>query len=193
MSARSGSPGATVTSPEVAGTARIPLRWMLGEAANVDEGLILNEAGVALLKEADPPGPPTVHRSWARTWRAVEQLPRKEIDNSGVWPEKVPHRGGDGVRDPYRSRRNGVVLVHATVGARHSIPGSVKPAEPKARHRATRGPLACFWLVAITGEGGGVTGIDDMFDHSESLATKAASPRPPGSGPPARGVRFLYQ
>ncbi|MDT3446932.1 DUF2235 domain-containing protein [Pseudofrankia sp. BMG5.37] len=119
--------------PRAARTARIALRWMLGEAANVDEGLILNKAGVALLHEADPPGPPVVHKSWTRTWRAVERIPRGEIDNSGLWPVKVPHRGSDGARDPHRSRRSGVVLVHTTVGARHSIPGSVET-------RATQGP-----------------------------------------------------
>lgn len=117
---------------EHAGTARIALRWMLAEAAAPDVGLLLEASGAALLREQDPAGPPTVHPSWTGRWRALEQVSREEIDNSEVWPIKRRHRGSDGIRDPFRSRRDGVVHVHATVGARHSIPGPVRtwPTKP---------------------------------------------------------------
>ena len=45
----------------------------------------------------------------------MEQIPRKEIDNSGVYPRLVGHRGSDGVRKPSDSKREGTVAVHSTV------------------------------------------------------------------------------
>jgi hypothetical protein len=112
---------------------------MLGEAAGVPDGLLLEPSGTALLREQDPAGPPTVHPSWNRRWRALEQVRRDEIDNSGRWPVKRRHRGSDGTRDPFRSRRGGVVHIHATVGARHSIPGPVQSCATKGAP-STAGP-----------------------------------------------------
>lgn len=104
-----------------AGTARIALRWMTGEATAVENGLTLNPAGLALLAEPDPAGPPVIHPSWTRAWRAAEQVPRWEIDNSGCWPVRKRAWGSDGVRDPAQSLRGKVVQVHSSVGDRHAI------------------------------------------------------------------------
>jgi hypothetical protein len=107
-------------------TARIALRWMLGEAVNVCDGLRLNDDGKALLDSGDPSSP-TIHESWNGRWRLIEKLPRKEISNDGVYPEKVPSTGSNGARQPEDFRRGGKVFVHATVRNTHSIPGEVIP------------------------------------------------------------------
>lgn len=120
--------------PKHAVTASVALRWMLGEASAAGNGLVLNESGAALLQEEDVV-PAQVHQSWNLRWRALEQVPREEIDNSGLWPVRTRHQGSDGVRDPFRSRRDEVVHLHTSVGARHSVPGPV-------RHCPTRRPPA---------------------------------------------------
>lgn len=109
----------------------LALRWMLGEAVHVGPGLLLTDSGVSLLTRPDPTGPPEIHQSWTRPWRAIEQVPRLEIDNSGVYPVKVAHRGSDGVRDPAISRRQGRLVVHASVGDRHTLQGRVDVCETK--------------------------------------------------------------
>ena len=114
-----------------AATARIALRWMLGEAAHVTPRLMLNHAGSSLLRESDPPSPPRIHQSWTRTWRITEQIPRSEIDNSGVYPRKVLHRGSDGLRDPYQAQRAGTVTVHASARGLPPIQGRVDICETK--------------------------------------------------------------
>ena len=106
-------------------TARIALRWMLGEALHADPGVQLNPAGEALLATDDPPGP-QIHQSWNRSWRLVEAMPRKEIDNSGVYPIKKAARGSDGQRAPQMLRRDKKVLLHASVGNAVSISGDVE-------------------------------------------------------------------
>ena len=103
------------------GGGTLALRWMLGEAANVKPPLLVGDSGVSLLRTADSPDRPEIHQSWTRTWRAVEQIPRRGIDNSGVYPVKVSHRGSDGLRDPGVSRRHGKVGVHASVVDLHSV------------------------------------------------------------------------
>ncbi|WP_088318824.1 DUF2235 domain-containing protein [Kineosporia sp. R_H_3] len=115
-------------------TARIALRWMTSEAAAVDGGLALSPSGVALLEEADPPGPPVIHPSWTPAWRAVEQVPRLEIDNARLWPVRVPGWGSTGVRKPALSRREGVVHVHTTAADHHAIPGPVHLCETGVPH-----------------------------------------------------------
>lgn len=104
-------------------TARIALRWMLGEAA-VD--LRLNEDGKRMLKGDDPPGPPEIHESFRWWWWFLECIPRKEIDNSGLYPVKKPAYGRTGKRNPDKLRRQKKVLVHTSVGDPHSIPTPVE-------------------------------------------------------------------
>jgi hypothetical protein len=112
-------------------TSRISLRWMLGEAVNVAPPLLLNDAGAALLRDVDPPGPPTVRGSWNWPWRLAEHIPRLEIDNSDYYPVTMRHWGSDGTRDPDRSRRAGTVTVHSSVGDRPTLRGRVATCETK--------------------------------------------------------------
>jgi hypothetical protein len=114
-------------------TSRISLRWMLGEAVNVAPPLLLNDAGAALLRDVDPPGPPTVRGSWNWPWRLAEQIPRLEIDNSDYYPRRRFHWGSDGTRHPDVSRRGGVVTVHASAGDAPSIAAPVAFAETRPR------------------------------------------------------------
>ena len=108
-------------------TARIALRWMLGEAVNVERGIRLNAEGEKLLREDDPPGQPENHPSWKLGWWVAEQVPRNEIDNAGQYPALKPARGSNGKRKPDELRRSsGAVFLHATVGNAHSIPGKVE-------------------------------------------------------------------
>jgi hypothetical protein len=102
-------------------TARIALRWMLGEAVNIPFPLRLNERGRAVLLQDDPSKPPVIHPSWSLPWKVMEKIPRQEIDNSGVYPRLVRHRGSDGERDPEVSRRGGAITVHSTARHRASI------------------------------------------------------------------------
>lgn len=105
------------------GGGEIALRWMLSEAVNVDQGVRLNDEGKALFTKGDPAGPPEIHESWNRRWWAVEQVPRKEIDNSGTYPIKKWARGSNGKREPTKllHRCDGKVFLHTTVGVpRHT-------------------------------------------------------------------------
>jgi uncharacterized protein (DUF2235 family) len=102
-------------SVEETAASRITLRWMLTEATSVRPGLFLDEAGMARARASDA-GAPTVVQSRTLPWRLVEQIPRWEIENSGKYPKRVWHRGGDGRRDPAVSRRDGKVKVHETAG-----------------------------------------------------------------------------
>jgi uncharacterized protein (DUF2235 family) len=122
------------TDDEHAATARIALRWMTSEAAAVEGGLALNPSGVALLEEGDPPSPPDVHPSMTPGWRALEQVPRLEIDNARQWPARVPAWGSTGVRKPVLSRRDGVVHVHSTAAGHHTVPGPVHLCETGVPH-----------------------------------------------------------
>jgi len=101
----------------------LALRWMLGEAASVQPPVLLGEAGLSLLRTADPAVTHKINPSWTFGWRMVEKIPRREIDNSAVYPKKV--WGSDGVRHPEVSRRHGCVTVHASVGNHHSIQGPI--------------------------------------------------------------------
>lgn len=94
-------------------TARIALRWMLGEAA-VD--LRLNETGKEMLKGDDPSAPPEIHESFRWWWWLLEYIPRMEIDNSGLYPVRKPSYGRTGKRHPDKLRRNKKVFVHTSVG-----------------------------------------------------------------------------
>jgi uncharacterized protein (DUF2235 family) len=107
------------------GGGNLTLRWMLGEAANVQPPALLGETGVSLLRTADLHGTAEINHSWTWGWRMVERVPRREIDNSGIYPVKVPRRGSDGLRFPEFSRRHGRVIIHASVGDHHSIQGAI--------------------------------------------------------------------
>ena len=110
---------------------RVALRWMLAEAASVDPPLLPNDAGWKLLRSADAPEPMPIKQSWTLSWRAMEQIPRSEIDNSGVYPKMVRHRGSDGVRTPATSERNGKVAFHVSVEHPPPIDAEVTTVETK--------------------------------------------------------------
>ncbi|MFJ8787302.1 phospholipase effector Tle1 domain-containing protein [Streptomyces sp. NPDC102476] len=105
-------------------TANIALRWMLGEATHVPGGIQLNMDGHSFLEESDAQAP-TVHESKNPGWWIAEHIPRKEIDNSGVYPVKRWAWGSNGMRKPEKLRRGGLVRVHLTAADLHSIPGQV--------------------------------------------------------------------
>jgi uncharacterized protein (DUF2235 family) len=116
------------------GAGDIAMRWMLGEAVAVSPGIRLTDEGLRFLGLPDPA--PKVHQSWNRRWRAVEQLPRLEIDNSGVWPVRRPHRGSDGYRNPGAAQRGDRILLHATV-RRSAMPPIAATASPTVRPNPT--------------------------------------------------------
>ena len=100
-------------------TGMIALRWMLGEAQAV--GAKLNDNGKSVLA-ADDPLEPEVHESLRGLWWWVtENIPRKEINNFGEYPERTWVYESTGRRTPDKLTRNGKVLLHPSVGGRHSI------------------------------------------------------------------------
>jgi uncharacterized protein (DUF2235 family) len=95
-------------------SARIALRWMLGEAAQA--GLRLNAHGCRLLESSPERERAEVHESHTLAWRLIELLPRLTIDNSPEWPKWQPAIGR-AVRCPKRLLRRGRVTVHESVDA----------------------------------------------------------------------------
>ena len=93
------------------GCGTIALRWMLAEA--VAARLDVTDATGTVLASDDPI--PVVVESDAWYWRAIDQVPRKEIDNSGTWPVKHWVRGRTGVRNPGALRRGGAMFLHSSV------------------------------------------------------------------------------
>ena len=67
-------------------TSDIPLRWMLGEAANA--GLMLNAMGRCFLAVPQTCEFPSVTDSHTAFWEHIERLPRRAINNGGRWPVK---------------------------------------------------------------------------------------------------------
>ncbi len=116
-------------------TTRVALRWMLAEAASVESPLLVSDAGWTLLASEDDEGPLPIEQSWKLSWRLMEQIPRGEIDNSGVYPVLVRHRGSDGVRRPSDSKRGGRVSVHSTVLDRSTIGAPSDTVETKRLQR----------------------------------------------------------
>ncbi|MGH7382257.1 MAG: DUF2235 domain-containing protein [Candidatus Methylomirabilales bacterium] len=102
-----------------ANTAKIALRWMLGEAAAAR--VRLNDDGKMMLKDDDPPGPVEIHESLRGLWWLTEYLPRWEIDNSGKYPVRKFKWRRTGRRNPDDLTRNGKILLHTRVGNLHSI------------------------------------------------------------------------
>lgn len=107
-----------------AATARISLRWMIGEAH--EAGLILSPEEVLILHEKDPTGVPEIHLSYTPAWRVVECLPRFEIDNSKPRSIRKPGMFWTGKRDPARHARQGKILVHATAKSHGIDPDRVE-------------------------------------------------------------------
>jgi uncharacterized protein (DUF2235 family) len=94
-------------------SARIALRWMLGEAAQA--GLRLNADGCRLLESSPQRERAEVHDSHTLAWRLIELLPRLTIDNSGQWPARVAAPTRKAVRHPDLLLRDGRVTVHESV------------------------------------------------------------------------------
>jgi uncharacterized protein (DUF2235 family) len=99
-------------------TGMIALRWMLGEAQAVDAEL--NDNGKSVLA-ADDPLEPEVHESLKGVWWVTENIPRGEINNFEEFPKRTCVYESTGRRTPDKLTRNGKVLIHPSVGSRHSI------------------------------------------------------------------------
>lgn len=111
-------------------TARIALRWMIGEAA--DKDVRLNECGEMMLKHDNSPKPVKIHESLWGPWWLAEYFPRWEITNLGEYPKRKFKCFRTGQRHPddliRRDNLTGTeeILLHTSVGTRHSISGPVK-------------------------------------------------------------------
>jgi hypothetical protein len=90
-------------------TARIALRWMLGEAHAA--GLRLGPKGDEMLGSKNPRGPVEIHESLRGCWWLTEYFPRFEIVNSGKYPIRKFACSGTGRRNPDGLRRNGKVWL----------------------------------------------------------------------------------
>jgi uncharacterized protein (DUF2235 family) len=121
-------------------TATIALRWMLGEVASISDPLRLSKDGKNLLGDPDPT--PDRNESDNAFYSVLEQVPRKEIDNSGKWPEKhSPLPGETGKRDLDKSaRRDGKVFLHETVRAQPPIKSKVERCPTKRLAATAQGP-----------------------------------------------------
>jgi uncharacterized protein (DUF2235 family) len=98
--------------------ARIPLRWMLNEAASA--GLRLNQAGRTLATSSDPDCS-ALHESLTGGWLITEYLPRWELDNSYFPPKRFFKCGRTGVRHPAQFSRQQMVRLHSSVGPRYDV------------------------------------------------------------------------
>jgi uncharacterized protein (DUF2235 family) len=96
---------------------KITLRWMLGEAVNIPAPLRLSHEGIVTLYSQDHPTPTAeLVESRIPLYAIAEQLvPRREIENSGVWPEKHWKHGATGKRDLSKALRGGKVFLHDSV------------------------------------------------------------------------------
>jgi uncharacterized protein (DUF2235 family) len=101
----------------------ISRRWMLAEAVRAVPGLVINAAGTELLGSKDP-APGTPSSKWHLGWWLMEQIPRREIFNDGVWPVKRTRRGSDGERRPGPLQRNREVLFHETADIPSGVEGN---------------------------------------------------------------------
>lgn len=99
-------------------TGAIALRWMLGEAVNVENGVRLNSDGKAFLEDVDPKA--EMNESQTLLCRFLERCERFEINNEGEWPTKVETSGHTGRRDLSKFAREGKVCLHETVTDRRS-------------------------------------------------------------------------
>jgi uncharacterized protein (DUF2235 family) len=119
------------------GTAIIARQWMFAEACDpelpfVKDGgqrLLISDAGRRLLSRAlaktvrkGPPdetsSQPGIHESLTRAWSFVDLVPRREIDNSGMWPRRRKQQPGElhAYRSPELLLRDGTVTMHESVG-----------------------------------------------------------------------------
>ena len=122
------------------GCGPIALRWMLAEA--VAARLDVSDAARAVLAAGDPP--PSIEDLDAWYWRAIDQVPRKEIDNSGTWPVKHWVRGRTGVRNPGALRRGGAVYLHNTVPTEQNLQQPVRRTHTKSLAEIERVRSATF-------------------------------------------------
>jgi uncharacterized protein (DUF2235 family) len=115
------------------GAGDIALRWILGEAATVPDPITLSPEGWQLLAPMDPERPAPVTASWTWTWRAIEQVPRLEINNGGLWPRLRPAWGSDGHRSPDVSQRSGQVWLHDTASSHLTLQATANRASTASR------------------------------------------------------------
>lgn len=99
---------------EEAETARVPLWWMMEEARA--SGVRLNEEGARELASSGLDGPPETHESLRRWWWLSEYCPRWELDNRTRPPRRPFAWGRTGNRKLAAFRRQGKVVLHASVG-----------------------------------------------------------------------------
>jgi hypothetical protein len=90
-------------------TAKIALRWMLGEAYAAE--LRLNAEGRCELSGDEPKEPVEVHDLYGKWWWA-DFVPRLEIDNSRRYPRRKVAWGRTGRRSPQNLTRNGMISLH---------------------------------------------------------------------------------
>lgn len=110
------------------GCGAIALRWMVAEAVAAE--LDVTDAARTVLTSDDPT--PVVVESDAWYWRAIDQVPRMEIDNSGEWPVKQCVRGRTGVRKPGELRRAGAVFLHNSVPTDQNVTPPVRCVHTKS-------------------------------------------------------------
>jgi len=126
------------------GLARYSLEWMLDEAEKA--GLLLDAGGRNAVLPKPPADPATqdkwfkAHPSHTGVWSVSEHLPRWELVNVPLPPKRKFRMGPAGPRLPESLRRNGEVLVHASVPVYASRTGRDYPLPQKTRYVGTAEP-----------------------------------------------------
>jgi uncharacterized protein (DUF2235 family) len=115
---------------EQAETARISLRWMLGEATHA--GLLLDPGCEPwIFEEDDPLVCPKVHESFNPGWWLSDRIPRWELDNS-TRPPGYPFKWwGNGRRCPAHLRRKGRLRFHSSVGMTPGPEIEIETSQPR--------------------------------------------------------------
>ncbi len=93
-------------------TSDIALAWMLAEATHAD--VALSAEGIDFLQRRTGREVPTVTDSHTWTWRLLERLQRRAIDNDGEWPTTIEGVVGPASRKPGKLLRAGVTAFHTT-------------------------------------------------------------------------------
>ena len=115
---------------EQAETARISLRWMLGEATHA--GLLLDPGCEPWVFEDDDPNVrPKIHESFNMGWWLSDRIPRWELDNS-TRPPGYPFKWwGSGRRCVGQLRRNGQLRFHSSVGMTPGPEVEIETSKPR--------------------------------------------------------------